>query len=114
LRQNAQDFAPNYPSQSRMTSGVLLDKQGPESIRRRIKDRIEQDGDSEVADLHLWSIGPNIYTAVIAVVAHHVTTPEQYKARIPKDLGLVHISIEVHERPTHFAEQQEPQATTTT
>ena len=98
----------------RTTSGVLLDKQGPESIRRRIKDSIEQDGDSEVADLHLWSIGPNIYTAVIAVVAHHVTTPEQYKARIPKDLGLVHISIEVHECATHVAEQQESQATTIT
>jgi len=98
----------------RTTSGVLLDKQGPESIRHRIKDSIEQHDDSDVADLHLWSIGPNIYSAEIAVVAHHPATPEQYKERIPKNLGLAHISIEVHKCPTHVAEQQRPQATTTT
>lgn len=88
----------------RTTSGVLLDKQGPESIRRRIKECIEHDDDSEVTDLHLWSIGPNIYTAVIAVVAHRPETPQQYKKRLPKNLGLVHISLEVHECPTHATE----------
>ena len=54
----------------RTTSGVLLDKQGPESIRQRIRDSIEQDDDSKVTDLHLWSIGPNLYSAVVTVVAH--------------------------------------------
>jgi len=98
----------------RTTSGVLLDKQGPESIRHRIKDSIEQDDDTEVADLHLWSIGPSIYSAEIAVVAHHPATPEQYKERIPKNLGLAHISIEIHECPTHSGERQRQQATTTT
>jgi Co/Zn/Cd efflux system component len=96
------------------TSGVLLDKQGPESIRHMIRDSIEQDDDSEVTDLHLWSIGPNIYTAVIALVAHDPATPDQYKERIPKNLGLAHISIEVHECTTHAAEQRRPQATTAT
>lgn len=98
----------------RTTSGVLLDKQGPESLRRRIKDGIEQDDDSEVADLHLWSIGPNIYTAIIVVVAHDPATPEQYKDRLPQNLGLEHVSIEIHECPPRTAEQQEPQATSTT
>ena len=87
------------------TSGVLLDKQGPENLRRRIRESIEQDDDSEVADLHLWSIGPNIYIAVIAVVAHRPATPDHYKERLPKNLGLAHISIEIHECPTHVAEQ---------
>ncbi len=84
----------------RMTSGILLDKQGPESIRDRIRSSIEQDADSKVTDLHLWSIGPNIYSVVIAVVAHDPATPVQYKERIPKNLGLVHIAIEVHACPT--------------
>lgn len=98
----------------RTTSGVLLDKQGPESIQHGIRESIERDDDSEVADLHLWSIGPNIYSALIAVVSHDPATPEQYKERIPKNLGLAHVSIEVHECPTHAAEQQRRQATTTT
>lgn len=85
----------------RTTSGVLLDKQGPESMRRSIKESIEQDDDSELVDLHLWSIGPGVFTAVISVVAHRPATPEQYKERLPKSLGLAHISIEIHECPTH-------------
>ncbi|MCY4613073.1 MAG: CDF family Co(II)/Ni(II) efflux transporter DmeF [Nitrospira sp.] len=80
----------------RSTSGILLDKQGPKSIRDGIRNSIEQDEDSRVTDLHLWSIGPNIYSAVIAIVAHDPATPRQYKERIQKNLGLVHIAVEVH------------------
>lgn len=83
----------------RTTSGILLDKQGPENIRDRIRHSIEQDKDSKVTDLHLWSIGPNIYSVVIAVVAYDPATPVQYKERIPKNLGLVHIAVEVHASP---------------
>ena len=83
----------------RTTSGILLDKQGPQSIRDRIRNSLEQDEDSKVTDLHLWSIGPNIYSVVIAIVAHDPATPGQYKERIPKNLGLVHIAIEVHACP---------------
>jgi len=96
----------------RTTSGVLLDKQAPQSIRERIKNSIEKDDDSKVSDLHLWSIGPNIYSLVISVVAHDPATPEQYKKRIPKNFGLAHIAIEVHECPAKVAEQQ-AQATIT-
>jgi cation diffusion facilitator family transporter len=99
----------------RTTSGILLDKQGPESIRQRIKDSIEQDADSKVADLHLWSIGPNIYSAVIAVVAHAPASPNQYKERIPANLGLAHITIETHGCPTSdVSDHSEGGATTAT
>lgn len=92
----------------RTTSSVLLDKQGPENIQQRIRDGIEQDADSKVSDLHLYSIGPNIYSAVIAVVAHDPVTPTEYKKRIPINLGLAHIAIEVHECPTHAPEDRSP------
>lgn len=83
----------------RTTNGILLDMQGPKRIRDRIRNSIEQDEDSTVTDLHLWSIGPNIYSVVIAVAAHNPATPVQYKERIPKNLGLVHIVVEVHAYP---------------
>ena len=79
----------------RTTSAVLLDEQGPESIRTGIRDAIEDD-DNRVTDLHLWSIGPNIYGAIISVVAHDPQTPEYYKTLIPPGLGLVHVTVEVH------------------
>jgi len=90
------------------TSRILLDRQGPVSIREVVKQSIEADEDSKVVDLHMWSIGPNIYALVVAIVAHDAATPDQYKARIPQNLGLAHISIEVHECATHVAEQIGP------
>lgn len=90
----------------RTTSRVLLDQQGPESIRHKIRESIEQDKDSQVVDLHLWSIGTDLYAVVIVVVAHEPTTPDKYKTRIPSDLGLAHISIEVHKCATSIAEQR--------
>lgn len=80
----------------RSSSAVLLDRRGPQNIRRAIRQSIEADEDSKITDLHLWSIGPNIYAVVIAVVGHEPATAEDYKQRLPKNLGLAHVSIEVH------------------
>ena len=78
------------------TSGVLLDKQGAASVQAELKKRIESDGDSRVTDLHLWAVGPNIYSAIISVVAHHPKEPEEYKKIISSELGLIHLTVEVH------------------
>ena len=77
------------------TSYVLLDKTGPEDLKQKIRERIESDGDSRVADLHLWSLGPDIYGVIVLVVACNPLEPEQYKKLISADFGLVHVSIEV-------------------
>jgi cation diffusion facilitator family transporter len=78
------------------TSAVLLDRQAPNDLRERIRVLFETDEDTRVTDLHVWSIGPEIYSAQIAVVAHNPLAPAEYKALIPSSLGLVHIAIEVH------------------
>jgi cation diffusion facilitator family transporter len=84
----------------RATSGVLLDQQGPDDISNAIKASIEADQDSRVTDLHLWSIGTGGYAAIITVSARKPSSPEEYRARIPRGLGLVHVAIEVRERGT--------------
>lgn len=78
------------------TAFVLLDRQAPEELQTAVQDAIERDGDSRVTDLHVWSIGPGIYSAQIALVAHDPATPDEYKGRIPRSVGLVHTSVEVH------------------
>jgi cation diffusion facilitator family transporter len=80
----------------RSTSGVLLDKQGPKDIQVKIKESVEID-DNIVSDLHLWSIGPNIYAVIVSILTHDPKPSEHYRKLIPKDLGLVHITIEVHQ-----------------
>ncbi len=79
----------------RSTSHILLDKQAPDEILEKIKEFIEADGVSQIEDLHVWSIGPNIYTAIISINSSAPKTPDEYKALLPHDLGLEHISIEV-------------------
>ncbi|MDF1643574.1 MAG: CDF family Co(II)/Ni(II) efflux transporter DmeF [Pseudomonadales bacterium] len=77
------------------TAAVLLDRQAPEKLQNTIRDALERDGDSKVTDLHVWSIGPGIYSAQIALVAHNPATLDQYKSRLSKSTELVHITIEV-------------------
>ena len=80
----------------RTTSTVLLDNQGPEHLLSKITQCIEDDN-NKITDLHLWSIGPNIYSVIISVVARTPQPPEYYKDLIPSSLGLVHLTVEVHE-----------------
>ncbi len=44
----------------RTTSRVLLDHQGPDSIRHAIRQNLEELTGVTVVDLHLWQIGPGI------------------------------------------------------
>ena len=88
----------------RTTSAVLLDKGGPSDVGDSITQSLQADGDSRVAGLHLWAIGPGIYAAEITIVAHEPFSPADYKARIPHDLGVAHVSIEIHEC-RRFADQ---------
>ena len=78
------------------TSAILLDRQAPIELRDNIQELLEADRDTKVTDLHVWSIGPEIYSAQIAVVAHNPQSPDHYKGLIPDSLGLVHLAVEVH------------------
>jgi len=77
------------------TSSVLLDKRGSEEIRSKIKKCIENDEGIRISDLHLWSVGPNIYAAIITVVTNDPKPAAHYKQLIPSDLNLVHVTVEV-------------------
>ncbi|EXJ15048.1 CDF family Co(II)/Ni(II) efflux transporter DmeF [Imhoffiella purpurea] len=78
------------------TSAVLVDRQGPESIRSKIRASIEQDTQDRVTDLHLWSIGPNLYAAAISIISHKPRQPAEIKRMLPTDTGLAHVTIEVN------------------
>jgi cation diffusion facilitator family transporter len=83
----------------RDTSGILLDHQAPDIMLERTRTAIESVDDNHVADLHIWSIGPGIYSASLAVVSDSPKPAEHYKALIPGDLGIVHTVVEVHRLP---------------
>ncbi len=78
------------------TAEILLDHQAPEELRAAVRNHIESEDDNRVVDLHIWAIGPNIYSAIVAIVTRHPHPPDHYKALLPKDLNVVHVTVEVH------------------
>ena len=83
----------------RQTSAVLLDRQAPTQILQAVRDGIERHDDNRIADLHLWSVGPGIYAAIVSVISQAPRPPDWYKSLIPGGLGLVHVTVEVHRCP---------------
>ncbi|HEX7081225.1 MAG TPA: CDF family Co(II)/Ni(II) efflux transporter DmeF [Gammaproteobacteria bacterium] len=80
----------------RVTSAILLDRTAPDSVCRAIRESIESRDDNRIADLHVWNVGPDIYSAQLSVVTHAPKPPEHYKRLVPPHLGIVHIAVEVH------------------
>ena len=81
----------------RTTSSILLDHQAPGIMLEKTRAAIESIDNTRISDLHIWSIGPGIYSATITVVSDAPRTPEHYKSLIPGDLGIVHTTVEVHD-----------------
>ncbi len=80
----------------RSTSNILLDREATDELRNVVREKIEADADNSVADLHVWAVGPNLYSVIVSVVTHEPRPPEHYKRLIPPGLGVMHIVIEVH------------------
>jgi len=78
------------------TSTVLLDREGPAEMREIIRERIEAEDDNRVVDLHVWAVGPSIYSMIVSIVTHHPKPVEHYKELIPPDMGVMHVAVEVH------------------
>lgn len=81
----------------RATSLVLLDRQASERILTRIREAIEGDDRARVIDLHVWSIGPGKYAAIISVLTETNAPADSFKSLIPTDLGIVHVTVEVNQ-----------------
>lgn len=78
------------------TSKVLLDHQIPDEVQKRIRSILESYKDTRVIEMHIWSIGPGIYSAEIALVTKYPEPPGHYKSMIPPESGVVHTTMEVH------------------
>jgi cation diffusion facilitator family transporter len=80
----------------RDTNVILLDRE-PESsdLNAEIRRAIESDGDTVIADLHIWQVGANKFAAIISIVAHQARSPAAYKALLKEHAELVHVTVEV-------------------
>ena len=82
----------------RTTSHVLLDHQVGDLRLEAVREAIEKHDETFVTDLHVWSIGPDIYAAEIMIVARTPLPPHRYKDLVPEHTNIVHLTCEVHAR----------------
>jgi cation diffusion facilitator family transporter len=84
----------------RDTHVILLDKQpATTDLNVEIRKALEADGDTIIADLHIWQVAINKFAAIVSVIAHEPKTPAQYKEFLREHEELVHVTIEVNPCP---------------
>ncbi|MGX5736949.1 CDF family Co(II)/Ni(II) efflux transporter DmeF [Bosea thiooxidans] len=79
----------------RASGAVLLDAVPDMALAERIAERMTQAG-AEIADLHLWQVGPGHYAAIVSVVAGMPQAPARYKAALAGLPMLSHVTVEVN------------------
>lgn len=79
----------------KQTTAVLLDKEADKVLRERISACLHQIEDTDIVDLHIWSVGQGAWTMVAAVVHHGDASPSDYKTLLAGINGLHHPIIEV-------------------
>ena len=82
----------------RDTAAILLDMNPDKNIAAKIKECVESDGD-QLADLHLWRLGPGHLGAILSVVTSQPREANYYHTRCAKFTALSHLTVEIWHRP---------------
>jgi cation diffusion facilitator family transporter len=82
----------------RNTAAILLDMNPDRDMEGRLRATIESEGD-QLADLHLWRLGPGHLGAIISVVTKQHRDPDYYRARLARFRSLSHLTVEVKVAP---------------
>jgi len=81
---------------ARDSAAVLLDASEHGDVAARVREAIEADSDNQVADLHLWRVGPGGHACIVSLVTHSPRPVEHYRALLAGLPGLLHVTVEVN------------------
>jgi len=83
------------------TGKVLLDREMDHGVVAEIRQVIVSqfsDTGASLADLHVWRVGKNAYSATLIVVTHDsALTPEQIKSALRIHEEIVHVTVEINQ-----------------
>ena len=82
---------------ARDSAGVLLDAEDHGRVAEAIRHIIESVPDHEIADLHVWRVGPASRACIVSLVSHAPLTLEAYRHKLAAIHGLDHVTIEINE-----------------
>ncbi|SDT01234.1 CDF family Co(II)/Ni(II) efflux transporter DmeF [Bradyrhizobium canariense] len=78
----------------RDTAAILLDMNPDRSMANKLRQTVEVDGD-QLADLHLWRLGPGHLGAIVSVVTTKERAAEYYRNLLSRFPSLSHLTVEV-------------------
>jgi cation diffusion facilitator family transporter len=78
----------------RDTGAILLDMNPDRRMADNLRQAIESEGD-QLADLHLWRLGPGHLGAIVCVVTPTERHADYYRAKLARFRSLSHLTIEV-------------------
>lgn len=81
----------------RATGAVLLDMMPDRALADRVRRTVEADGD-QLADLHVWRLGPGHLGAILSVVTPHGRDVGFYRQRLAEIVPFSHLTVEVSRR----------------
>ena len=84
----------------RDTGAILLDMNPDQRMSKSLQQTIECDGD-EIADLHLWRLGPGHLGAIVCVQTHNARGVDYYRTKLARFSALSHVTIEVRSLGSH-------------
>jgi cation diffusion facilitator family transporter len=82
---------------ARDSAAVLLDAEDHGRTAAEVRRLIEALPDHEVADLHLWRVGPASRACILSLVTHTPFTAEHYRRLLAGVEGLDHLTVEINE-----------------
>ena len=78
----------------RDTGAILLDVNPDKQMAEKLRQLIESEGD-QIADLHLWRLGPGHLGVIVSVITKQAREPGYYRTRLAGFPSLSHLTIEV-------------------
>ena len=78
----------------RDTGAILLDMNPDQRMANNLRQAVESGGD-QLADLHLWRLGPGHLGAIISVITAQARDTDYYRARLARFKSLSHLTVEV-------------------
>jgi cation diffusion facilitator family transporter len=79
----------------RDTGGILLDMEAGGDLAARIRTDVESNAGDQVADLHVWRVGPGHFAAIVAIVSRRATDAAALKSTLRARYPLAHLTVEV-------------------
>lgn len=80
----------------RDTGAILLDMTPDKRMAEKVRQTIEGEGD-QIADLHLWRLGPGHLGAIVSIITQQARGPAYYRTRLASFPSLSHLTIEVQQ-----------------